>query len=70
MLLRLPIQRKSFKVMDIQMPIIAMTANAFSKDMQNSFNAGMNPHISKPIDMKKLRKTIKHIRFGGTDYSV
>ncbi len=70
MLLRLPIQRKSFKVMDIQMPIIAMTANAFSKYMQNSFNAEMNPHISKPIDMKKLRKTIKHIRFGGTDYSV
>ena len=56
--------------MDIQMPIIAMTANAFSKDMQNSFNAGMNAHISKPIDMKKLRKTIKHIRFGRTDYSV
>ncbi len=51
-------------------PIIAMTANAFSEDVQNSFNAGMNAHISKPIDMKKLRKTIKHIRFGGTDYSV
>ena len=39
-------------------PIIAMTANAFSEDIQRSLAAGMNAHISKPVDMKMLKKTI------------
>ena len=34
-------------------PIVAMTANAFSEDVSKSLNAGMNDHISKPIDLKK-----------------
>ena len=46
-------------------PIIAMTANAFSEDVQNSLNAGMNAHISKPIDMKLLAKTVYNIQFFG-----
>ena len=46
-------------------PIIAMTANAFSEDIQRSLAAGMNAHISKPVDMKTLEKTIRSIRFGG-----
>ena len=33
-------------------PIIAMTANAFSEDIQNSLNVGMDAHVSKPVDMK------------------
>ena len=45
-------------------PIIAMTANAFSEDMQHSFAAGMNAHISKPVDMKLLKKTIRNIKLG------
>lgn len=35
-------------------PIIALTANAFESDRQNAFAAGMNDHIAKPIDMQKL----------------
>ena len=40
-------------------PIIAMTANAFEEDRQNAFHAGMNDHIAKPIDIKKLNDTLK-----------
>lgn len=36
-------------------PIIAMTANAFDEDISRSMQAGMNAHISKPIDMEKLK---------------
>lgn len=42
-------------------PIIAMTANAFSEDVQKSFNAGMNAHISKPVDMKKLARVVREV---------
>ena len=48
-------------------PIIAMTANAFSEDMQHSFAAGMDAHISKPVDMKLLKKTIRNIKLGGDE---
>ena len=51
-----------------KIPIIAMTANAFSEDIQHSLAAGMNAHISKPVDMKTLEKTIKSIKFGGGGY--
>ena len=40
-------------------PIIAMTANAFSDDIQNSIAAGMDAHISKPIDVAILEKTMR-----------
>ncbi len=46
------------------MPIIAMTANAFSEDIQASFAAGMNAHVSKPVDMDVLKKTIGNLRSG------
>lgn len=39
-------------------PIVAMTANAFSEDVQASLNAGMNEHIPKPLDLKQLVKTL------------
>lgn len=35
-------------------PIIAMTANAFDEDVKRCLDAGMNAHLSKPIDMNKL----------------
>lgn len=37
-------------------PIIAMTANAFADDIQHSLDCGMNAHISKPIDLKLLEE--------------
>lgn len=42
-------------------PIFAMTASAFAEDIQASKNAGMNGHIAKPIEMKKLMKTLSQI---------
>lgn len=39
-------------------PIIAMTANAFSEDVQASYDAGMNGHVAKPIDVDVLRSTV------------
>ena len=39
-------------------PIVAMTANAFSEDVSKSLNAGMNDHISKPIALKKLHAVL------------
>ena len=42
-------------------PIIAMTANAFSEDIQNAKNAGMNDHIAKPIDVGKMMETLTKI---------
>lgn len=38
--------------------IIAMTANAFEEDRQNALDAGMNDHLAKPIDIKKLLLTL------------
>lgn len=48
-----------------EIPIIAMTANAFSEDIQHSLAAGMNAHISKPVDIKTLEKTVRSIKSGG-----
>ncbi len=42
-------------------PIIAMTANAFRDDVETAFAAGMNAHISKPIDVSEMMRTIKRI---------
>ena len=39
-------------------PIIAMTANAFADDVEKSMNAGMNAHITKPIEMDILYSTL------------
>ena len=39
-------------------PIVAMTANAFEEDRKKAFDAGMNEHIAKPIDIEKLRAVI------------
>ena len=41
-----------------EIPIIAMTANAFEEDRKKAFDAGMDGHIAKPIDIEKLRVVI------------
>lgn len=47
--------------MKASIPIIALTANAFAEDRLNAFEAGMNAHLAKPIEIDALVKTIKNI---------
>ena len=44
---------------DANLPIIAMTADAFSEDVQRCLESGMNAHIAKPIDINNL---IQHLQ--------
>ena len=47
----------------VTIPIIALSANAFIDDIQESLDSGMNDHISKPINMEELIDTItKYIK--------
>jgi CheY-like chemotaxis protein len=39
--------------------ILAMTANAFEEDKREAIESGMNAHLSKPIEVEKLIKTLK-----------
>ena len=43
-------------------PILAMTANAFLEDIQKSKEAGMDEHLSKPVDIAALEQTVKRFR--------
>ena len=42
-------------------PIIAMTANAFQEDAEKCIAVGMNAHLAKPLDIEKMKNTIKDI---------
>ena len=42
-----------------EIPIIAMTANAFQDDIRDCIDTGMNAHIAKPIDSKKIEDTLQ-----------
>ncbi|MDE5755092.1 MAG: response regulator, partial [Oscillospiraceae bacterium] len=44
-----------------EIPIVAMTANAFDEDRQEAIDAGMNGHVAKPINIEKLMETLKDI---------
>ena len=57
--------RRSSHELAKKIPIIAMTANAFSEDIQHSLAVGMNAHVSKPVEMRVLEKTIRSIKSGG-----
>ena len=44
---------------DSGLPIIAMTADAFSEDIQCCLDCGMNAHVAKPIDIKELARLLQ-----------
>ncbi len=44
----------------VQIPIVAMTADAFTEDIQRALDAGMDGHIAKPLDVKNLLRTIEN----------
>ena len=50
---------KTIREFNKDIPIIAMTANAFEEDKKNSLEAGMNDHIAKPIDVNVLKRALK-----------
>lgn len=45
-----------------EISILAMTANAFADDIQRSMEAGMNAHISKPMDLQMLEEKVREYR--------
>ena len=45
-----------------EIPIIAMTANAFAEDIQHCLDAGMNAHIAKPVDFDKLKEVLRNLK--------
>ena len=54
--------RRSDDPDEASIPIIAMTADAFSENVTECLNAGMNGHIAKPVDIKLVIKEIRRIR--------
>ena len=53
------LNRKDYR----EMPIIAMSANAFDEDVKKSMASGMNEHLSKPLNIGKLQKVlIKYLK--------
>ncbi|MCR5209017.1 MAG: response regulator [Lachnospiraceae bacterium] len=54
----MPVKRRNEAA---QIPIIAMTANAFSEDVQNALASGMNGHVAKPLNMEVLKKTVSRV---------
>ena len=46
-----------------EIPIVAVSANAFDEDMEKSLECGMNGHLSKPVNMDLLLTTLEEILF-------
>ena len=44
-----------------EIPVVAMTANAFAEDVREAMDAGMTAHVAKPIDVEVLRETLKKV---------
>ena len=54
--------RRSVKADVGSVPIFAMTANAFAEDTQRAHDAVMNGHLTKPIDMEKVKQALATAR--------
>ncbi len=48
-------------------PIIALSANAFEEDIRQCLEAGMNEHLSKPVDIDRLKETLRRLIPGSQD---
>ena len=51
-------QQKKIRKLDANIPVLAMSANAYDEDVKKCLDAGMNAHISKPLDKNILIQTI------------
>ena len=58
--------RLSKKADAADIPIIALTANAFAEDAKAAHDAGMNAHLSKPLDFNKLKNILACIKKNGS----
>ena len=54
--------RKSKNPLGRTIPIVAMTANAFDEDKKKTLEAGMDAHLSKPMDVRQLQQTVQRFR--------
>lgn len=52
---------KKIRMTDKNIPIIAMSANAFADDIEKSLKSGMNAHVTKPLDISKLVEEINRL---------
>ena len=58
--------RKGSNPLGKEIPIIAMTANAFSSDVQDCLNAGMDAHVSKPLQISMLERALRSVMNSST----
>ena len=54
--------RKLNRTDALTIPVISMTANAFKEDIQKCMDAGMNEHLAKPVDIKKMLEVLGSYR--------
>ena len=50
---------RNLKRADADIPIIAMTADAFAEDIQHCLDCGMNAHAAKPIDIREITRLLE-----------
>lgn len=54
------IKNKFFSTIETIIPIIALTANVFKEDIDKCYEAGMNDHLGKPIEIIQIQKKLIH----------